>query len=158
MKTMLYMAMLAVLFTSCKKDSFKVPDVSPSPVLNATIFPEITEPRAATLGDSSSVFTVGEQITIYVPYEVSREQVTNAKLILTDEAGEVLDIFDMTDARDGMTGSLMVPQSLQGSNFFFATIGLDELYAGKMLNIHTQVSGDYRVSDDYLPNAFSVQY
>ncbi|HYF31228.1 MAG TPA: hypothetical protein VD993_08925 [Chitinophagaceae bacterium] len=158
MKNVLYLAIMALVFSSCKKDSFNIPDVPPEPVLKANIFPEVTEPRSATLGDPNSIFTVGEQITIYVPYEVSHEHVTQAKLILTDETGEVVNAFDMTWSRDGMTDGLDVPQQLQGSNFLFVTIGLEELYAGKTLSIHTQVSGAYRVSDDHLPNAFSVQF
>ncbi len=155
----IFMAVLAVvLFTSCKKDSFSVPDVTPQAQLQAKIFPVVNEPREAVLGDSSSVFTVGERMTIYVPYQVSLDVLNSATLTITDETGEVMALIDMTQSTDMTAGAMNVPQALQGANFVFATIDLGEEYAGRRLTLQTHVSGGLTVSDDMLPNAFSVQY
>ncbi len=158
MKTTILTALMALLLMSCKKDSFTILDVTPQPELKAAIFPEVIEPRTATLGDSSSIFTVGELMTIFVPYEISRDQLTYAKLIIKDENGDVLNIFDMITSTDMTAYDVTVPMQIQGSNFVFATIDLEELYAGKMLSIEAQISGNHKVSDAKLNNAFTVQY
>ena len=158
MKSTIIAAVLALSLISCKKDSFKVPDVTPQPELKATIFPEVNQPRVATLGESTTIFTVGEQMTIFVPYEISRDQLTNAKLVVKDEAGDVLNVFDMTNSTELNAWDLTVPVQIQGSNFVFATIGLDEVYAGKLLTIEAQVSGNHKTSDATIKNAFSVQF
>ena len=158
MKTTVFAAIMALFLMSCKKDSFTIPDVTPQPELKAAIFPEVIQPRVATLGDSSSIFTVGEQMTIFVPYEISRDQLTNARLILKDENGDVVNVFDMTNSTDMTAWDVTVPIQIQGSNFVFATISLEELYAGKMLSIEAEISGSHKVSDAKLKNAFTVQY
>ena len=158
MKATVLTALMALLLISCKKDSFTIPDVTPQPELKAAIFPEVIEPRAATLGDSSSIFTVGELMTIFVPYEISRDQLTNAKLIIKDENGDILNIFDMSNSTDMTAYDITVPMQIQGSNFVFATIDLEELYAGKVISIEAQISGNHKVSDAKLNNAFTVQY
>ena len=158
MKSTILMAVLAVAFVSCQKEPFTNPDVAPHASMQAKIFPVITEPRQATLGDSTAVFSVGDRMTIYVPYEAAYDNLNSATMTITDETGQVMSFVDMTQSTDMMTGEMNVPQALQGSTFVFATIELHELYAGKTLTIHTQVSGGQTVSDDKLVNAFYVQY
>jgi hypothetical protein len=157
MKATIYLAVLAILFASCKKDPFTVPDVTPHPQLQAKIFPIINEPREAVLGDTSAVFSVGERITIYVPYEATFDEVASATLIVTDESGDVIDSYNMSYSHQMAGDEMNVPQALQGGSFVFATVEIGELYAGKTLSIQAQISGDHTVSDDYLPNAFSVR-
>ena len=157
MKATIYLAVLAILFASCKKDPFTVPDVTPQPHLQAKIFPVINEPREAVLGDTSAVFSVGERLTIYVPYEATFDEIASATLIVTDESGDVMGSFDMGYSHQMSVGEMNVPQPLQGSNFVFATVEIGELYIGKTLSLQTQISGSHTVSDDYLPNAFSVR-
>jgi hypothetical protein len=157
MKATIYLAVLAIVFSSCKKDPFTVPDVTPQPQLQAKIFPVINEPREAVLGDTSAVFSVGERITIYVPYEAAFDEVSSATLIVTDESGDVMDSFAMGYSHQMMVGEMNVPQALQGSSFVFAIVEVGELYSGKTLSLQTQISGSRTVSDDYLPNAFSVR-
>lgn len=158
MKTTLFVAVLAMFCISCKKDSFTIPDVSPQAELKASIFPAIAQPRVATLGDPDAVFNVGDQMTIFVPYEISRDELSKARLLIKDDAGEILNIYDMTNSTDLSAFEITVPESLQGASFVFATINLDELYAGKVVSIEAQVSGNHRTFDAQLPNAFSVQY
>jgi hypothetical protein len=158
MKSTILMAILAIAFVSCKKDPFTVPDVTPQASMQAKIFPMVNEPRQATLGDASAIFTVGERITIYVPYDANYDNLTSATLTITDETGQVVTLVDMTQSTDMTAGEMNIPQQLQGSTFVFATIDLGEEYAGKTLSIHSQVSGGYTTSDDKLENAFSVQY
>jgi hypothetical protein len=158
MKSTILMAVLAVSFVSCKKDSFKIPDVTPQPHMEAKIYHVINEPRETVLGDSTAVFTVGERMTIYVPYEAIMDNLSSATLTITDEAGNVMAMVDMTQSTDMMAGQMNVPQQLQGASFVFATIDLGEEYAGRTLSIHSQVSGGQTVSDDAIQNAFSVQY
>ena len=158
MKTTLFTAIMALFLISCKKDSFTIPDVTPQPELKAVIFPSVIQPRAATLGDSSSIFTVGELMTVFVPYEISRDQLTTARLILKDENGDVVNIFDMSNSTDMTAWDVDVPVQLKGSNFVFASISLEEMYAGKMISIEAQISGNHKVSDAKLMNAFTVQY
>ncbi|MGB8194638.1 MAG: hypothetical protein WCF67_22085 [Chitinophagaceae bacterium] len=158
MKATFYLAVLALIFTSCKKDPFTIPDITPQPSLQAKIYPAVTEPRDVVLGDTNAVFKVGERITIYVPYESNYDHVTSATLNIMDESGELVASFDMTYTNDMTAGAVNVPVQLQGSNFVFASIDLQEQYAGKTLSIQTQVSGDRTLSDDYMKNAFSVMY
>lgn len=158
MKTTFLVAVLAISFASCKKDSFTVPDVQPQASLQARISPVVNEPFEAVLGDGSAVFTVGERMTIYVPYEVNNDDLSSATLTITDEAGDVMAVVDMSQSTQALAGEMNVPQQLKGLNFMFATIEFGEQYAGKTLSIHTQVSGDHTTSDDSMPNAFSVQF
>ena len=158
MKSTVFAAIMALFLMSCKKDSFTIPDVTPQPELKAAIFPSVIQPRAATLGDSSSIFTVGELMTVFVPYEINRDQLTTARLVLKDENGDVVNVFDMSNSTEMSAWDVDVPVQLQGSNFVFATINLEEMYAGKMISIEAQISGNHKVSDARLNNAFTVQY
>ena len=158
MKTTVFAAIMALFLISCKKDSFTIPDVTPQAELNAAIFPSVIQPRTATLGDSSSIFTVGELMTIFVQYDINRDQLTTAKLVLKDENGEVMNIFDMSNSTDLTAWDIDVPIQLMGSNFVFATINLEEMYAGKLISIEAQISGNHKVSDAKLNNAFTVEY
>jgi len=157
MKTTIYMALLAFVLVSCKKDDF-TPDIPNEPVLTAKIYKAVTEPREAVLGDSATIFTPGEYIVIYVPYEMKQDELKAAMLNLTDESGELLTSIDMTSATDMTAGEMNVPAGLQGSRFVYAVVELQEHYAGKMINVHTQVSGKNTVSDDSVRNAFSVRF
>jgi hypothetical protein len=157
MKTTIYMALLAFVLVSCKKDDF-TPDTPDQPVLTAKIFSSITEPREAVLGDSSSIFTPGEYIVIYVPYQMKNDELKTAMLNLTDDTGELLNSIDMISSTDMTVGEMNVPGQLQGSRFVYAVIELPEHYAGKMINIHAQISGKNTVSDDNMMNAFSVRF
>ena len=160
MKTTLFVAVLAISFIACKKDPFTIPDGPPQnqPSLQARIFPAVNQPREATLGDGNAVFYVGERMTIYVPYDVNNEYLSSATLTITDENGTVMAAVDMTQSTNIAANESEVPQLLQGANFVFATVDLGEEYAGKTLSIQTQVSGGQTVSDDKLPNAFTVQF
>lgn len=158
MKATIYLAVLATLFfTACKKDPFTIPDYTPQPSLQAKIYPAVNEPREAVLGDTNTVFQVGERITIYVPYESAYDQVRSAKMNVVDESGELVASYDMSYSYDAAANELNIPMALQGANFVFASIIIDEQYAGKRVSIQTQVSGDKTVSDDYIQNAFIVQ-
>lgn len=158
MKTTLFAAVLAISFIACKKDPFTVPDVTPQPNLQARIFPVVNEPREATLGDGSAVFYVGERLTVYVPYQMSYDDVSTATLTISDENGIILTSVEMTKSNHLDATEVNVPAQLQGAEFVFATIDLGEEYAGKTLSIHTKVSGTQTTSDDKMLNAFSVEF
>lgn len=159
MKTTLFVAVLAISFIACKKDPFTIPDVPmQQPSLQAKIFPAVNQPREATLGDGSAVFYVGERVTIYVPYDVNNEYLNSATLTISDQDGNVMASVDMTQSTNLAANELDIPVLLQGANFVFASVDLGEEYAGKTLSIQTQVSGGQTVSDDKLPNAFTVEF
>ena len=80
------------------------------------------------------------------------------RLVLKDENGDVVNVFDMSNSTEMSAWDVDVPVQLQGSNFVFATINLEEMYAGKMISIEAQISGNHKVSDARLNNAFTVQY
>lgn len=157
MKTTIYMALLAFVLVSCKKDDF-TPSVSDQPLLSAKIFRSVTEPHNAVLGDTSTVFNPGQYIVVYVPYDMKRDELKTAMLNLTDENNELLASIDMSASTDMTVGEMNVPAALQGARFVFAVIELPEHYAGKSISIHTQVSGNNSTCDDSIINAFSVKF
>lgn len=158
MKTTLLVAVLAISFASCKKDSFTIPAVTPEPTLQARIHPVVNEPHEAVLGEGNAVFSVGERVTLYVPYDVNYDYLNSATLTITDESGNVMASVDMTQSTNLVAGDLNVPMELQGANFVFATIDLGEEYAGKTLSIRSEVAGSRTLSDHAITNAFSVQF
>lgn len=155
--TMYYLAVLAILFSSCTKSALTVPDVAVQPDLQAKIYTTVNEPRDAVLGDPGTFFIVGEKVTIYIPYENSYSEIYLATFNLLDESGAVITSLDITDSKNGADG-LNVPASLQGKNFLHATIDMKEEFAGKTLGIQTQVSDGQTVSHDYMKYAFNVMY
>jgi hypothetical protein len=157
MKTTMYLAVLAMLFSSCKKSAEIVPDLSVQPNFLAKIFTSVNEPRDAVLGDAATFFIVGEKVTIYIPYENSSSDITMATFNLLDEAGEVITSMDITESKNSAEG-LNIPSSLQGTNFLHATIDMKEEFAGKTLSIQTQVSDGRTVYEDYLYQAFNVMF
>ncbi|HEY0676674.1 MAG TPA: hypothetical protein VGD17_00255 [Chitinophagaceae bacterium] len=160
MKTTLFSAVLALFLVSCQKDyvSPQIVTTTPEPALQAKIFPTVTEPREATLGESSAVFIVGERLTIYVPYEISNDDVSMATITITDENGNAMESFEMINSSRMMPNEPGVPLQLQGTEFLYATIELGEELGGKTLGIQTHITGNKTTSDDYLPNAFSVKF
>jgi hypothetical protein len=155
--TMYCVAVLAILFSSCTKSAFSVPDVAVQPDLQAKIYTTVNEPRDAELGDPATFFIVGEKVTVYIPYENSFSEIYLATFNLLDDAGTLLESIDITESKNGADG-LSVPASLQGKNFLHATIDMKEEYAGKTFGIQTQVSDGQTVSHDYIKNAFNVMY
>lgn len=157
MKTTLLVAVLAISFVACKKDPFTVPDVTPQPSLQAKVYPFVNQPREAALGDTNTIFYVGERVTIYVPYEMTQDYFNTATLIVSDEEGNTIATLAMLPSTDMMANELNIPQQLQGADFVFANVDLGEEFAGKTLSIKAQVSGGQTVSDDDVKNAFTVE-
>jgi len=158
MKAIMYfLAVMAILFSSCTRPALIVPEAPVQSKLQANIYTTVNEPRTAVLGDPATFFIVGEKVTIYIPYENSYSDIDLATFNLLDESGAVITSLDITGSKNNFDG-LNVPASLQGIDFLHATIEMKEEFAGKMLGIQTLVSDGQTISDDYMKYAFNVIY
>lgn len=151
-------AVLTVLaFTSCKKSVQIVDPSLNNPQINARIYPNVNQPTDATLGESSAAFSIGDKIIVYVPYQIANDEISEANLIIKDENGEMNIVKPLEISADPVAEGLNVPADLQGLQFMYGTIEVDQTFANKNFLLSIEVRGtNAGYSADKIENAFTV--
>ena len=160
MKKLISSAFAIVLvlgFTSCKKSVTYVDPSLNIPQIFARIYPNVNQPTDAVLGDGSASFGIGEKVIVYVPYQISNDEIGTADLIVRDDLGEWYVMKTLQFSMDPIAEGLNVPAELQGTQFLYGTIEIDEAFANKNLNLSIEIRGARSgYSSDMITNAFVV--
>jgi hypothetical protein len=149
-------AVLALAFTSCKK-SVQMADPSlKNPTIYAKIYPNVTQPSQAVLGEGSASFGVGEKIVVYVPYQIANDEISLADLVIKDDMGELMITKPLYISMDPVGEGLIVPAELEGTQFMYGTIEVDEAFANKNFILSIEIRGNNSGCTDKIENAFFV--
>ena len=149
-------AVLALAFTSCKKSVQMVDPSLKNATIYAKIYPNVTQPTDAVLGDGSATFGVGEKVVVYVPYQIANDDITIADLVIKDDLGELMITKSLYISSDPVGEGLVVPADLEGTQFMYGTIEIDEAFANKNFIISIEIRGTNSGCSDKIENAFSV--
>jgi hypothetical protein len=163
MKAILCLATIVVsigLF-SCTKNQLPVNNfettVNNDPAITSKIFSKTNNPASIEFG-ASTVINTGARIAIYLPYGINKDVMQTATITLMDtNTEEVLGTFSLLESTHSSAATLNIPMDLAYVPFKFAAIDIDANYTGRSITISTHLAGQYAVSDDLMPNAFSVQ-
>ena len=160
MKKLISFALAIVLvlgFTSCKKSLTYVDPAINLPQINARIYPNVNQPTDVVLGDASASFGIGDKVVVYVPYQIANDQISFADLVIKDAAGEWSVTKQLQISLDPVEEGLNVPAELQGTQFMFGTIEIDENFANRNLVLSIEIRGTQSgYSTDKIENAFVV--
>ena len=164
MKTIFSLAIAAFIstcFISCTKDQVPANDfvtsVNNTPEITSKIFTKTNDPAPMEFG-ASTVINTGSRVAIYLPYGINKDVMQTATITLTDAVTEeTLGVFNLLESTDASAATLNIPADLAWVPFKFAAIDIDNTYTGRTITITTNLAGQVAVSDDVLPNAFSVQ-
>ncbi len=164
MKTIFYLcsaAIISLAAVSCTKQQVPANNepntVVTDPVISSKIFTKTNDPAAIEFG-TGAVLNTGSRVAIYLPYVISNEVLQSATLTLMDaNTEETLGTFNFLPSSDQSAATLNIPGELWYVPFMFAAVDLDNTYSGRTITIITQMSGQVAVSNDVLPNAFTVQ-
>ena len=151
---------LTILFFSCNKNEshyFLAKD-EVAPRLESTIFPVVTKPTEMVIGNEQSLCSVGETITLFLPYQVVADDIQHATISLKDEStGDVVREMEMVSSTDLSILNVTVPEEIQGSGFMFITIPIESDLSGKRIGVSTKITAYKQFSEDAMHNAFLVQ-
>jgi len=164
MKTILGLAFVTIVsasIISCTKNQLPennfVTSVNNNPEISSKIFTKTNNPAAMEFG-ANTVIATGSKIAIYLPYGINKDVMQAATITLTDAVTEeTLGTFNLLESTHSSAATLNIPTDLAWVPFKFAAITLDNTYTGRAISISTHLAGQVAVSDDVLPNAFSVQ-
>ena len=160
MKKLISSALAIVLVlgvTSCKKSVSYVDPALVIPQINAKIYPNVNQPTDAVLGDGATSFAVGDKVVVYVPYQIANDQISVADLVIKEDVGEWYVIKQLQVSMDPVAEGLNVPAELQGTQFLYGTIEIDETFANKNLILSIELRGtNSGYSTDKIENAFVV--
>ncbi len=150
-------AILAFAVTSCKKTVEYVDPSLHNPEINAQIYHIVNQPTDAVLGESSAIFAIGDKIVVYVPYQIANDEINTADLIIKDDQGELVTTKQLTISVDPVSEGLNVPEELQGTQFLYGTIEVEDYYANKNLNLSIEIRGiNSAYATDKIDSAFTV--
>jgi hypothetical protein len=150
-------AVIAITFASCKKSVETVDPSLKDAQLFAKIYPIVNQPTDAVLGDGSASFASGDKVVVYVPYEIANDEISIADLVIKDDMGELSLIKQLQVSTDPVAEGLNVPAELQGTQFLFGTIEVDDSFANKNFVLSIEIRGaNHGYSADKIENAFSV--
>ena len=163
MKTILSLAAIVVsvgLF-SCTKNQLPVNNfettVNNDPGITSKIFTKTNDPASMEFG-SGTVINTGAKVAIYLPYGINKDVMQTSTITLMDtNTEEVLGTFNLLPSTHSSASTLHIPGDLAWVPFMFAAIDIDNNYTGRSITISTHLAGQYAVSDDVMPNAFTVQ-
>ena len=151
-----FSAMIAFTFISCNKTVTAVDPAYKMPTINAQIYPNVNQPYDAVLG-SSAIFSIGEKVVVYVPYQIANDEISEADLIIRDDQGELLLTSTLSQTGDPVAEGLTVPDELVGTQFLFGTIDVSDAFANKHFTLSIQLRGiNAGYGEDKIENAFSV--
>lgn len=153
------LAITSLSFYSCNKNvSEDVLVAIPEPKLESAIYPAITKPGLMVIGTEQSICTTGENITLFVPYEVVSEDIQEATITITDAAtGNILREVPLNYSTDLSVLNISVPEELQGQLFLFANLNLDTDFTGKTVTVATSIKATSLRSANSMENAFQIQ-
>jgi hypothetical protein len=147
---------LVLVFTSCKKSMTYVDPALHNPEINAIIYRTVNQPTDAVLGESPT-FSIGDKVVVYVPYQIANDEIAYADLIIREDIGEWYVMKSLQISLDPVGEGLNVPQELQGTQFMYGTIEIDENFANKNLVLSIEIRGAHSAySSDKVENAFVV--
>jgi hypothetical protein len=153
------LAITSLSFYSCNKNvSEDVLVAIPEPKLESAIYPAITKPGLMVIGTEQSICTTGDNITLFVPYEVVSEDIQEATITIKDAAtGVILKEVPMNFSTDISVLNVTVPEELQGQLFLFSNLNLDTEFTGKTVTVSTNIKATLLRSTNTLENAFQIQ-
>lgn len=154
MKKVFLFAIIAFAISSCQKSTAVFDPTVPKPKLVAKLYPTVNQPVDATLGQAT--FAVGDKIVVYVPYQITADDIAFATLLIKDDLGEVLESKQLFISFDPDAEGLIIPDELKGTTFMVGTIEIDESYADKNFSITMEMRGSSTYSTDKIENAFVV--
>jgi hypothetical protein len=144
-------------FTSCNKSVEIVDPAIHTAQIVAWIYPNINQPSDAVLGESSAQFSVGDRVVVYVPYQVANDEISEADLVIKDDLGEYYSLKQLQVSVDPVAEGLNVPAELQGKQFMYGVIEVEDAFANKNLTLSVEVRGiNSGYSTDKIDNAFTV--
>ena len=150
-----FSAVIAIALFSCNKSVTVVDPASNPPTISAHIYPNVTQPSDAALG--SAIFSIGEKVVIYVPYEISNDEINTAELVISDGQGELITRKPLIPMMDAAAEGLIVPDELVGTQFLYGTIDVDDSFTNKNITLSIEIRGmNSGYSEDKIENAFSV--
>lgn len=155
-----YLAFISLLFFSCSKnDSHYIFAEAEIPArLESAIYPVITKPGEMAIGNEQAICSVGETVTLFLPYEVVADDVQNAALYIKDaQTGEVLREIAMVPSTDLSILNITVPEEIQGTTYMFVSFPIENDMSGKHLGLSTKITAYKLSSEDAMSNAFQVQ-
>src|ERR1700730_988245 len=151
-------SILALAITSCSKSVQTVDPSLHNPEINALIYRNVNQPTNAVLGESTATFAIGDKIIVYVPYQIANDEINTADLIIRDDQGELVTTKQLTISIDPVAEGLNVPDELQGTQFLYGTIEVEDFYANKNLNLSIEIRGaNSGYGTDKIDKAFTVQ-
>lgn len=162
MKQIVTAAILAISsfsFYACNKNvSEDILVAIPEPKLESAIYPAITKPGLMGLGTEQSICATGDNITLFVPYEVVSEDIQEATITIRDAVtGTVLKEVPMNFSTDLSVLNIPVPEELQGQTFLFSNMNLENEFTGKTVTVSTNIKATLLRSANTLESAFQVQ-
>ena len=167
MKTITHLCVAAILsfaIVSCKKSVLPQNDQLPAfnnePFLDSRIDRFIMEPTSMELGTPDAIVHEGNQVTIFLPYEIVNDNFVSAMITMTDDAtGLPVNTYELVSSKDPSASQLVLPEDLSdNADFFFVTFVANEDYTGKSISITTKLIGHSTSSTDVLNSAFSVEH
>jgi hypothetical protein len=166
MKTLLRLALMTVLSAtvfSCSKTIDKEwasqsPAQETAPSISSEIYDYTTMPSFMNLGSPAAVLQEGSTVTIFVPYGIANDKVSNATITVKDVLfDEELGTYNLLPNTHSSAAQLVVPEELKSTTFMFASFTIDAAYAGKTVSLFSTIAGSQVSTTDNLVNAFSVQ-
>ena len=154
-------ALVIIAVSSCTKSELTNSTVNPppdtSPALQAKIYHFVNEPAEMELGTPNAILHEGEQMTFYVPYALSNDQLTDASVSLIETGTETeLANFTLISYTDPSAATLNLPADLRYVPFMFVRFTPDNTFTGKTITIRTVFNSNQLTSVDELNAAFSV--
>jgi len=150
------LALFTIALFSCNKTVDVVDPGVKMATINAQIYPNVNQPYDAVLG-SSAVFSIGEKVVVYIPYQIANDEINDADLIIRDDQGELVYRTPLLQTGDPVAEGLTVPDELVGTQFMYGTIEVDNAFANKNFVLSIEVRGiNSGYSEDKIENAFSV--
>jgi len=144
-------------FTSCKKSVEVVDPSIHTAQIVAWIYPNINQPSDAVLGESSAQFSVGDKVIVYVPYQIANDEISQADLVIKDDLGEYYSLKQLQVSVDPVAEGLNVPSELQGTQFMYGIIEIEDAFTNKNLSLSVEVRGIHSgYSTDKIDHAFTV--
>ena len=155
-----YLVLFSLLFLACSKNEshYILAKEELTERLDSDIYPVATKPVEMVIGNEQSICTVGETITLFLPYHVVSDDIQNATIVVTDAlTGETVRQFAMTLSTDLSVLNVTVPEEIQGTSFMFANVKVENDLIGRTLNVATKIVAIKQTSEDVVKNAFQVQ-
>lgn len=151
--------LFSCLYLSCtKNESHYILANQEEEYLKSDIYPVATKPAEMVIGNEQAICTVGETVTLFLPYRIAADDIQYATITLTDGlTGEMVRQIPMVLSTDLSVLNVTVPEEIQGSTFMFVNIPIENDLIGRTLNVATKITARIQTSDDTMESAFQVQ-